>query len=75
MFMLSNQLPLLEAGREGQQVTDQIGAYCGPNPTKPGRFFAKTELIAFSDPERPDELPGARTSSPIATSIRGCARA
>ena len=48
--MLSNQLPLLEAGREGQQVTGQIGAYCGPNPTKPGRFFAKTELIAFSDP-------------------------
>ena len=48
--MLSNQLPLLEAGREGQQVTGQIGAYCGPSPTKPGRFFAKTEIIAFSDP-------------------------
>ncbi|MFO1153168.1 MAG: hypothetical protein U1E42_05825 [Rhodospirillales bacterium] len=50
VFMLSNQLPLLEAGREGQQVVGQIGAYCGPNPTKPGRFFEKTELIAFSDP-------------------------
>jgi len=50
IFMLSNQLPLLEAGREGQQVTNQVAAYCGPNPTKPGRFFAKTELIAFSDP-------------------------
>jgi hypothetical protein len=50
VFMLSNQLPLLEAGREGQQVTGQIGAYCGPGATKPGRFFAKTELIAFSDP-------------------------
>jgi hypothetical protein len=50
IFMLSNQLPLLEAGREGQQVTNQIGAYCGPNPSKPGRFFGKTELIAFSDP-------------------------
>jgi hypothetical protein len=50
VFMLSNQLPLLEAGREGQQVTGQIGAYCGPAATKPGRFFAKTELIAFSDP-------------------------
>jgi hypothetical protein len=49
-FMLSNQLPLLEAGREGQQVTGQIAAYCGPDPAKPGRFFAKTELIAFSDP-------------------------
>jgi hypothetical protein len=50
VFMLSNQLPLLEAGREGQQVVGQIGAYCGPGAAKPGRFFAKTELIAFSDP-------------------------
>jgi hypothetical protein len=50
VFMLSNQLPLLEAGREGQQVTGQVAAYCGPTPAKPGRFFARTELIAFSDP-------------------------
>ena len=44
VFMLSNQLPLLEAGREGQQVVDQVGAYCGPSATKAGRFFAKTQL-------------------------------
>jgi hypothetical protein len=50
VFMLSNQLPLLEAGREGQQVTGQIGAYCGPGATRPGRFFDRTQLIAFSDP-------------------------
>ena len=50
VFMLSNQLPLLEAGREGQQVVGQVGAYCGPNATKPGRFFAKTQIVAFSDP-------------------------
>jgi hypothetical protein len=50
VFMLSNQLPLLEAGREGQQVTGQIGAYCGPGATKPERFFNSTKLIAFSDP-------------------------
>ena len=50
VFMLSNQLPLLEAGREGQQVVGQIGAYCGPGAAKPGRFFNKTQLIAFSDP-------------------------
>ena len=68
LFMLSNQLPLLEAGREGQQVTGQVGAYCGPGPTKPGRFFAKTELDRLQRPERPDELPGARTGSPSATS-------
>jgi hypothetical protein len=50
LFMLSNQLPLLEAGREGQQIVGQTGAYCGPNATKPGRFFAETQIVAFSDP-------------------------
>lgn len=50
VFMLSNQLPLLEAGREGQQVVGQTDAYCGPNATKAGRFFNKTQIIAFSDP-------------------------
>ncbi len=50
VFMLSNQLPLLEAGREGQQVVGQVDQYCGPNPAKPGRFFDKTQIIAFSDP-------------------------
>jgi hypothetical protein len=50
VFMLSNQLPLLEAGREGQQVVNQVGAYCGPGASKPGRFFDRTEIIAFSDP-------------------------
>ena len=59
VFMLSNQLPLLEAGREGQQVTGQIGAYCGPGATKPGRFFDKTRAHRLLRPERPDELPGA----------------
>lgn len=50
VFMLSNQLPLLEAGREGQQVVGQTAAYCGPKATKAGRFFNKTQIIAFSDP-------------------------
>ena len=50
VFMLSNQLPLLEAGREGQQVVGQIRDFCSPNPTKPGRFFEKTQIVAFSDP-------------------------
>ncbi len=50
VFMLSNQLPLLEAGSEAQQVTGQIDAYCGPAPEQPDRFFAKTQIVAFSDP-------------------------
>lgn len=50
VFMLSNQLPLLEAGREGQQVVGQTAAYCGPAPSRPGRFFEQTQIVAFSDP-------------------------
>jgi hypothetical protein len=75
VFMLSNQLPLLEAGREGQQVTREIGAYCGPAPTKPGRFFAKTELIAFSDPNDlmsypvPDEFADRYVESRLCPSV------
>ena len=47
----------------------------GRTPTKPGRFFDKTEIIAFSRPERPDELPGAGQVRRQATSNRACARA
>ncbi|TVS00533.1 MAG: hypothetical protein EA406_00440 [Rhodospirillales bacterium] len=50
VFMLSNQLPLLEAGRERQQVVGQLAAYCGPHPSRPGRFLEKTQIVAFSDP-------------------------
>ena len=50
IFMLSNQLPLLEAGREGQQVVGRIGEFCGPGAANPGRFFEQTQIIAFSDP-------------------------
>lgn len=75
IFMLSNQLPLLEAGREGQQVTNQVAAYCGPNPTKPGRFFARTELIAFSDPNDlmsypiPDQFADRHVDSRLCPSV------
>jgi hypothetical protein len=51
VFMLSNQLPLLEAGREPQAVTGQAAAFCGPTaPKAAGRFFARTQIVAFSDP-------------------------
>jgi hypothetical protein len=50
VFMLSNQLPLLEAGREGQQVVGRMAEFCGPGATNPGRFFERTQIIAFSDP-------------------------
>ncbi|HEX6012525.1 MAG TPA: hypothetical protein VFY87_12130 [Geminicoccaceae bacterium] len=51
VFMPSNQLPLLEARREGQEVTGQAAAYRGAGtPKAAGRFFGRTEIIAFGDP-------------------------
>jgi hypothetical protein len=51
VFMLSNQLPLLEAGQKAQQVVGRIGEYCGPDAALADqRFFATARLIAFSDP-------------------------
>ncbi|HEX2528549.1 MAG TPA: hypothetical protein VHL31_19915 [Geminicoccus sp.] len=51
IFMLSNQLPLLESGREPQTVLGAADQYCPDGASKASqRFFAQTELIAFSDP-------------------------
>ena len=60
VFMLSNQLPLLEAGREGQQVTGQVGAYCGPSADQARAVLRQDRDHRLLRPERPDELPGAR---------------
>jgi hypothetical protein len=75
VFMLSNQLPLLEAGREGQQIVGQTGAYCGPAATKPGRFFAETQIVAFSDPNDlmsypiPDQFADGHIDSRLCPSV------
>jgi len=51
MFMLANQLPLLQAGFDPVPVTGQIGAYCMPDaPRYDRRIVARTRVIAFSDP-------------------------
>ncbi len=51
IFMLSNQLPLLEAGQQPQEITGQTQAFCGKNAPRAGeRFFKRVELVAFSDP-------------------------
>lgn len=51
IFMLSNQLPLLQLGREAPEVTGQFDTYCTPGGEKYGqRVFARTDIIAFSDP-------------------------
>ena len=51
IFMLSNQLPLLQLGRELPEVTGQYADYCKPE----GRYYnqrtvSETSIIAFSDP-------------------------
>jgi len=51
VFMLANQLPLLQAGFPPVPVRGQIAAYCTPE----GEFFdqrilARTRVVAFSDP-------------------------
>lgn len=51
VFMLANQLPLLQAGFPPVPVRGQIAEFCAPD----GEFFdqrmlAKTRVVAFSDP-------------------------
>jgi hypothetical protein len=51
LFMLSNQLPLLEAGQDPQEFTGAEAEFCGPDaPRSHERFFKSLQMIAFSDP-------------------------
>ncbi len=51
VFMLSNQLPLLEAGAAPQEIRGEAAQFCGPGaPAPERRFFARTDLVAISDP-------------------------
>lgn len=51
VFMLSNQLPLLQIGRRPPDVTGQQPAYCSPEGSRYAeRTFRDISLFAFSDP-------------------------
>jgi hypothetical protein len=51
VFMLANQLPLLQSGLEPADVQGAVPAYCLPEGVDfANRVFKETELIAFSDP-------------------------
>ena len=51
VFMLANQLPLLQSGLEPAGVQGAVPAFCLPDGADfPNRLFKETELIAFSDP-------------------------
>lgn len=51
LFMLANQLPLLEVGQNPQEITGQQAAYCQADGEHyEQRLFGQTEIVAFSDP-------------------------
>ena len=51
IYMLSNQLPILQMGRKLPEVIDQNDAYCqAEGKHYNSRIFAETSIIAFSDP-------------------------
>jgi hypothetical protein len=51
IFMLSNQLPLLQLGRPIPEVTNQFSDYCtADGANRESRVFAESKIIAFSDP-------------------------
>lgn len=51
IYMLSNQLPMLQLGRELPDVVGQEASYCQPNGANYNKRMVKqTEIVAFSDP-------------------------
>jgi hypothetical protein len=51
VFMLSNQLPLLQAGAPPQRITGEVAQFCGPGaPRADARFVKVLRAVAFSDP-------------------------
>jgi len=51
LYMLSNQLPLLQLGQDLPQVHDQVRSFCTADGDKyDERFFEKLQIVAFSDP-------------------------
>jgi hypothetical protein len=51
IYMMSNQLPMLQLGRKLPDVSNQKAAYCRPEGEKYNeRIISKTPIIAFSDP-------------------------
>ena len=51
VFMLANQLPLLQLGRDAPDVSDKVADYCRPGgPRYDDRLLGELEIVAFSDP-------------------------
>lgn len=51
IYMMSNQLPMLQLGRKMPDVSNQKASYCRPGGENyENRMLASTPIIAFSDP-------------------------
>ncbi len=51
IYMMSNQLPMLQLGRKVPKIHNQRQAYCTPEGEKyQARMLKQTSIIAFSDP-------------------------
>lgn len=51
IYMMSNQLPMLQLGRKLPEIHNQRQAYCSPEGKKyQYRMLKQTSIIAFSDP-------------------------
>lgn len=51
VFMLSNQLPLLQLGRKPQKALNRLDDFCGASaPLSGQRVLGQLNVIAFSDP-------------------------
>jgi hypothetical protein len=51
IYMMSNQLPMLQLGRKLPEIANQKQSYCEPTGEKyQERMLSKTSIIAFSDP-------------------------
>lgn len=51
IYMMSNQLPMLQLGRKLPEINGKAEEYCQANGAHyPERMLAKTSIIAFSDP-------------------------
>ncbi len=50
VFMLANQLPLLQMGRDAPEISGETAAYCGQDNTGLRHRMMGMNIIAFSDP-------------------------
>lgn len=51
VYMLANQLPMLQIGRKKPAVHNQYDSYCTPKGKKHGeRVFNRVNVVAFNDP-------------------------